>query len=171
MENALPRQINLLQATDQGLQICGNMPQYLLPRLMASCTDQAGWVSLDLQFEKSHDGLRQMRGSVKTNLAVICQRCLQPMTIDIEAKPRVVFVGTSEGLSELTADTEAIITDKPVALAQLVEDELLLALPMMPKHEFGRCSCNTAGNTEQQGRQAKGNHPFTVLSHLKQARK
>ena len=69
-----------------------------------------------------------------------CQRCLEPMTLSLVARPQWLFVRAGEG-RETPPDEEAevIEVDRPLMLSELVEDELLLAMPMIPMHRLEEC--------------------------------
>jgi uncharacterized protein len=103
-----------------------------------------------------------MTGEVRARLRVRCQRCLEPMELGLAAKPALILLrpGEREDLAESEADT--LVVDKPVMLSGLIEDELLLALPMFPAHAPGQCPAGDADGARQ-GRK----NPFAVLQGLK----
>ena len=69
-----------------------------------------------------------------TTLALRCQRCLQPLLSPIESHSRVVLV-TDEAAAGVPPELEtALAPDGRLSLADLVEEELLLALPAAPRH-------------------------------------
>jgi uncharacterized protein len=69
-----------------------------------------------------------------------CQRCLQPVAITLQVRRRLRFVDGEAQAAELDADSEddVLAIERALDLRALVEDELLLALPMVPRH--ARCS-------------------------------
>jgi uncharacterized protein len=73
---------------------------------------------------------------VRAGVTLVCQRCLQPMPHDLRADSRLAFV--MQESDRVPAGHEAITGDpKRVDLAGLVEDELLLALPVIARHAPG----------------------------------
>jgi uncharacterized protein len=72
-----------------------------------------------------------------TEVTLECQRCLQPMCVPLHAERRVFFVVGEEAAAALDADSDDDVLALTPAfdLADLIEDELLLALPLVPRHE------------------------------------
>ena len=68
-----------------------------------------------------------------------CQRCLQPVALDLHVDRRLRFVADENLAAELDAESEddVLALERALDLHDLVEDELLLALPMVPHHD--RC--------------------------------
>ncbi len=85
-----------------------------------------------------------VRLAVTANLVLTCQRCLGPMQQKLSLESNLVFA--EEGAPELPGGFEAIGGDpRKLDLAALVEDELLLGLPLIPHHEGGdTCGLATA---------------------------
>lgn len=74
--------------------------------------------------------------TVRTRVWLRCQRCLAPLRLPLESEARLAFV-TSEAVP-VPADCEAVTGDaRRLDLAALVEDELLLALPLIARHAEG----------------------------------
>jgi uncharacterized protein len=72
--------------------------------------------------------------------------------------------GLDEGEDPLVAD------DQPVLLADLVEDELLLALPQVPVHPWGVCGAVVEATRAGQEREATPLSPFAALDVLRQGK-
>jgi len=93
---------------------------------------------LAVRLSKSgHDVVVQ--GQVRAKLRVPCARCLQPTDVPIDAEVTALMVPTSAlrmpaGEHELTADEADVVPydGETVALDDLVRDEILLAIPMIP---------------------------------------
>jgi uncharacterized protein len=100
-----------------------------------------------------------------------CQRCLQPVAVDLQVRRRLRFVDGEAQAAELDADSEddVLATERALDLHALIEDELLLALPMVPRH--ARCAA-PAGVALGDGADpaaavdaAAAAHPFAALAH------
>lgn len=65
-----------------------------------------------------------------------CQRCLQPFTVPLDIDQRLRFVRSEAQAEALDAEIEedVLALSKSLDLRELVEDELLLALPIVPRH-------------------------------------
>ena len=73
----------------------------------------------------------------QTALQLTCQRCLQPMTVELHVSPTLRFVRDEALAEQLDEDSEEDVLALSAALDlhDLVEDELILALPLVPRHE------------------------------------
>jgi uncharacterized protein len=107
--------------------------------------------------------------AVRAVARLTCQRCLRPMRQVLESNSQLAFVEREDGA--VPAGHEAISGDpRRVDLAALVEDELLLSLPLIPRHGDGEeCAAQepqltgdvVAGPPEQEIRR-----PFAGLKDL-----
>lgn len=70
-------------------------------------------------------------------LALECQRCLKPVNVAIEFERNFLFVHGEELAAQLDAETEDDVLAMPrvLDLRELVEDEMLLDMPLVPRHE------------------------------------
>lgn len=156
MLNSLPASIDPLRLADEGAHLVGHLSTRPMRRLAAAIaqggapaapeTDsegQASQVSINLQFGRSPQGVRQMQGTIKASLSVRCQRCLQEMTVDLLAEPALVLL-PDKGANTATEEGDTLVVKKPLALIELVEEELLLAMPMIPKHPEDACGIRPA---------------------------
>jgi len=112
--------------------------------------------------------------AARTDVWLTCQRCLQPMVEDLSVTTRIRFVRGETQAEALDAELEEDVLALPRALdlRALVEDELLLALPLVPRH--GRCPQplpvppDDLIEDPQAGEPA---HPFAALQALKLVKK
>jgi uncharacterized protein len=105
-----------------------------------------------------------MEVSLKGQMQLACQRCLQPLIFEFSKKKHFVFVKTEEEADEFPLDDEAqeaLVASHRVDLLEAIEDEILLAIPYAPKHPAGDCQMSQAG--EGLGDE----NPFKVLKSLK----
>jgi uncharacterized protein len=88
---------------------------------------------LELQLvDGTPTGMLQLQAGV----VLECQRCLRPVRRTVESESRLAFVASED--APLPADHEPVVGDaRRVDLAALVEDELLLAVPLIAKHAPG----------------------------------
>ncbi len=99
-----------------------------------------------------------------------CQRCLQPVALDLEVSRPLRFVADEATAAALDAESEddVLVASRHLDLHELVEDELLLALPLVPMH--GHCPRQlpmAAGDAAAE----PAPKPFAALAALKRARK
>jgi uncharacterized protein len=75
-------------------------------------------------------------GSVEARPWLVCQRCLNPFEWHLESAFKVAFVASEEDAALVPGEYEAVLAPHGrTSLHELVEDELLLALPLVPMHE------------------------------------
>ena len=92
---------------------------------------------------------------VKAELPVICQRCLDNMTIHLDLEfDYLISDSTIDALDE-NDEIDWLEADNEMNLQELIEDELLLAMPMAPVHEE-----NCSKSSMQSG---ENPNPFAVL--------
>ena len=96
-----------------------------------------------------------------------CQRCLQPVAVALDVDRQVRFVRGEDEAARLDAEGEddVLPLERSLDLAALVEDELLLALPLVPRHE--RCPAPLQVPAEQV---EPAENPFAALAALKRKR-
>jgi uncharacterized protein len=73
----------------------------------------------------------------RTALRLTCQRCLQPVTVELAVAPALRFV-RDEALAERLdeeSEEDVLALSAALDLHELAEDELILALPLVPRHE------------------------------------
>lgn len=72
------------------------------------------------------------------HLQMTCQRCLQRMTVSMSLERRFRFVESEDEagrLDEGSDDEDVLVAARAFNLVELVEDELILALPLIPRHD------------------------------------
>ena len=140
----------------------GTLPVARLERLHDLLTEVTGEINFRLQGFKSEHGELMLHLTVSGVIPLACQRCLKaiPFNLDVDNLLEIVPEGSDMSQDELEDDTRDFL---PVAgelnLAELVEDEILLSLPVAPRHE----KCGLPGAADAGERI----HPFAVLAGLK----
>jgi uncharacterized protein len=97
-------------------------------------------------------------------LEVRCQRCLEPMLFPVESQSRVALVASENDAAAVPPELEtALAPEGRMRLADLFEEELLLALPAAPRHP-GQCPQGQGGMKEEDF--AEPQRPFAQLGML-----
>lgn len=107
---------------------------------------------------------------VRAELRLICQRCLQEMIepLDETVDFRLVIEEPELTQSELEAEDEALPAEHPVDVLKLIEDQLILALPIVPMHDAcpqGQAPGLSAARTDAAPAEER-QHPFAHLRDL-----
>ena len=140
----------------------GNLSVASMSRLHDSLASDAGKVEFRLTGYLNEEGAPCMRCQVSGALKMICQRCLEPMSYALKVDS-VLLLTTDETLLQ-NDDPEApdvIMAQQDLPVADLVEEEILLVLPMAPLHAAGECKAVSA--LSETGKL----HPFAALARLK----
>ncbi len=125
-----------------------------------------GNVSFILAFDNDEAGNCRIRVEIETRLAMKCQRCLQPMQVDVVRQSVLGVVEDKTAIANLPNDYEPVILaeNENMTVINIVEDELLLAIPISPLH--APADCGASKQLEQLSTEAKVN-PFAALASLK----
>ena len=135
MSGALPEYLDLTRATRQPMRLTGQLRLVTLPRLTAAVADSGGAAEIELQVF-TDGGQIIVQGRVQVTLGMTCQRCLESMRIPVTAALHMAWVRGEEEATRLPTGYEPLVfASGRVKLADVVEDELLLALPMAAVHE------------------------------------
>jgi uncharacterized protein len=160
----LPRLIDPNQLTDRGVTLAGELPFAEMRRLSALGLHGDPLITVELAFSKSSQGLMMASGSAGTALELTCQRCLQPLMVRLEIGLNWEFVASAAAAGELGGEFEPVSIEQcPLNFCELIEDDILLALPIAPAHRSGECVTAGVGD-EGVGARPK---PFGVLAELR----
>ena len=142
MPTAREPQLDAVVSAAQEALVEREFPLAGFERLRDWLADPAGTARMRLALRRI-DEVPTGQLVVTAAVTLVCQRCLQPMTAQLRSESAVAFApGESE---RVPAGYELIAGDpKRVDLAGLVEDELLLALPPIPRHAAG-ANCRLPG--------------------------
>lgn len=113
----------------------------LAPRLAEALArrEPVGSVDYELSFSPGPDAAVAVTGRLQARLEATCQRCLRPFTLSMDV-PVEVLLGVPNIADESGQAGEWDAAGEAASLAELVEEELLLALPFLPRHPPGACS-------------------------------
>jgi len=139
-----------------------------LPRFASALLDNQGSVRMQLSFARDEGNRLILRSSLKTQVSLRCQRCLEPVSLAVQSQCSYALLPQGADSSCISAQHELLEFTESLALAELIEDELLLALPLVPAHEAGSCQI-PAWDSQQAAAPNKPN-PFSVLAQLRPAK-
>ncbi|MFO0336906.1 MAG: YceD family protein [Pseudomonadota bacterium] len=103
-------------------------------RLRDGLAKDEGSAEVEFRFHAANE-FPALEGEVRARPWLVCQRCLNPYEQAVESPFRVAFAPTEEASARVPEGYEGVVAPHGRAkLAELVEDELLLALPLVPMH-------------------------------------
>lgn len=168
----LPEYLDFEQKAKKGLEIAGSWPLNRLNRLSDMLVADDGDIHAELVFGHK-DRVLHVSGKVSATLKVTCQRCLNPMDLPLETEFSLALIHDESRADRLPEGYEPLLLeDEPMSVPHLLEDELLLAMPLVPVHA-AECSDylqqqevrQTAEQVQNETEKEKQN-PFAVLKDL-----
>lgn len=157
-------------------QLDGGWPLLQLVRLADSALDGADASRRDTEVAWSARGEQRaapgtepqtwLHLQARTQVSLECQRCLKPMAVALEIDRSFLFVHGEDAAAQLDADSEddVLALTRSFDLRELVEDELLLALPIVPRHKVCPEPLPVRPNDPQAEERP---NPFAALAALK----
>ncbi len=178
--NTFPAQIEPFKWAEQGFKWSGQLPLSRFVRIareaVGSIDDQLINIDCKLSMDAYHR-IAWLDGRVETKVPMECQRCLETVEIELVSSFHLALVDDESLIERLDEDADFIVLgeseattkgdyDAPATadLLALIEDELLLLMPLSPKHEF--CEHKHQPAIEEVVEEKRDN-PFDVLAALK----
>lgn len=170
-----PRRLDVEAFAREGETLQGDWPLAALERLAASGHPEVASGDRRVQWQCQGE-LRAVRGaapqvwlhlSASTALSLQCQRCLGPVPCTLDARRDFLFVHGEDTAAELDADSEddVLALTRALDLQMLIEDELLLSLPLVPRHDV--CPETLPHSASDPGADDAPPNPFAALAALK----
>lgn len=136
----IPLHASAAKAIATRQRFAGRLPLAQLPRLAAQLADTAGALEVDLEASKDAAGAAWLKGEIRGALTLTCQRGLHPYTWPLQLTSALRLVSSEAEEARVLKDSEPyLVQDDRLPLRELVEDEVLLGLPMMPRCDDPDC--------------------------------
>ncbi|MES2759627.1 MAG: YceD family protein [Pseudomonadota bacterium] len=118
----------------------GVTPVAEMSRLSKDCADQSGDIAWAVEGGVTSHGYPSMTLSVSGTVQLVCQRCLAPFAYAMDSSTMLVLGKDDEEADQIEEviddeSVDVIVGSRTTDLRDLIEDEALLALPQVPKHE------------------------------------
>lgn len=164
-EHPLPVMIRPLKLARQQGRLKGYMLLKQLPVLVADCVDDGGNVEADLRLDMQ-GRWPVMEGTVRADVRLVCQRCLEPVDVSLQAGIALGFSQSEEALEDLPDNLEPwLLDEEEIPLADVLEQELILTLPIVAYH--AECEQVEYQKGPAVVSEPEKPNPFKVLEHLK----
>ena len=178
--NTFPAQIEPFKWAEQGFTWSGTLPLSRFARIVleavGSIDDQLVNIDCKLSMDAYHR-IVWLDGHIETRVPMECQRCLGSVEIDLVSDFHLALVDDESLIERLDEDADFIVLgeseattkgsiDAPASadLLALIEDELLLLMPLSPKHDV--CE-HKHQPVVQDTVEEKQDNPFDILAGLK----
>ena len=147
-------------------RLSGTVAIASLARLHDMLFDRSGDVVYTLTGFVNHEGKPCLRLTVRGDVILPCQHCLGPVRLHLDSARNFVLVPAGEPLSDPADEAESVeqlYADPRLDVVTLVEDEVILSLPMVVGHEERVCQPLVSDGATT----GKHGSPFSVLASLR----
>ncbi len=135
MSQGLPGRVNVARLAARSARVDSVTPVSAMERFRTVLADDSGTVESALAFSVDEQSRMKVSGTARAGVQVVCQRCLEPMPLVVEAAFELLLFDNE------TADdvgSDAVVVERgEVSPLELVEDELILAMPIVTRHGDG----------------------------------
>ena len=122
------------------------------------------------------DPRQKMQLKLSGQLQLVCQTCMQPCLVHIDEERQFIFVADDTEADSFSMDDDALeplVASTHFDLLATIEDEVLLSLPLIPKHPEGACGPVALAFPAGEGLHPdtdsveKPGNPFNILKNMK----
>ncbi len=169
MSNQLPKTVDPFRLAGTGAGLDGDLQLASMIRLAPRLASTEGMVGVRLKFGVDANNTKFVKGCLSATLQLECQRCMEPMSYPVNFKLALGMVtGNAENTRLLPEHYEPLVIESDsMDITEMVEDELLLALPIVSLHPQDSCAVILKGMCDQSpdvSREVR--RPFAHLSGL-----
>lgn len=120
----------------------------------------------DLNLTQDPQGRYWLQGRIQARLILRCERCQGQLDWPIDARIGLYLVASEAAAAELAEDAEYVIAGESLRTHELIEDELILALPLVARHPQGT-DCGDRARKGPVAESGERDNPFAILKKLK----
>jgi len=167
---AIPDTVDAWRMVTARRSFQGRLPVAGLSRLVEALAEPAGTVEYDVEFGRDDLGVAFFAIRAQTELRLICQRSLEPFSLPVAIDTRLGLIVREEEEAGLPPGYEPLLLESAeFSPADVIEDELLLALPLIPvKPGLEESAASWSTGPEEEPEPERPN-PFAVLDRLKKS--
>ena len=165
-QGPLPKSFDARKACVKELELSGTVNASALSRLasVVSCEDTT--ISASMRFLRDEQRRFVVSAGVAGQVGVRCERCLEIMPLDVRAQSTLMLCSSDEQAQQCPSQYEPLVyTGEDLDLYDVIEEELLLALPVAPMHDAMCTEALPEPESEPVSEDRKPN-PFSVLANL-----
>lgn len=166
----LPKQVEPFKCAIQRSDYQGVMAADDMVRLNESVVGILDDIVVGLRFEIDAQGLTFFHGDIKTKVSLECQRCNEPFDYEIEQVFSFTPIEEGQSVDDIPEAYDPVELNEhgEINLLALLEDEIILSLPIVAMHDPKDCNITKGelsyGEIEPEQKQP---NPFAVLKELK----
>ncbi|TLP72042.1 metal-binding protein [Pseudomonas nitroreducens] len=170
LNGPIPPHVDPRKLVERAATLEGVLPIAKMARLSEQLTSSDGDVHAKFSFFRDQQKLAVMHVELNGEVSMVCQRCLEPAKFHVGGAYDYVIIPEGKSIDDLPSGYDALeMGDDPIDLTSLAEDELLLALPIVPVHDPEDCQqpVGYATAPEPSENVEERPNPFSVLAQLK----
>lgn len=165
MSAALPDRVDVARQVQARRTYEGTLPLAAMKRLCGSLAVPEGDARYRVEFGRDELGVAYLELDVETGLPLLCQRTLEVFVQPVSLHERLGLIADEQGEAALPPGYEPLlVADGSVGIADVIEDELILALPVVPVKPGEPLEWK---DTSDEAPDEKPASPFAVLAGLK----
>lgn len=169
LNGPIPPRVDPCKLADRGVTLEGELQLADLPRFCSALAEHAGVVRAKIRFGRDERKVVVIHSELDVEAKMVCQRCLEQVALPIHSECNYAVVREGANTQALPRDYDVLeVGEAPLDLLALVEDELLLALPIVPLHDPDICHpLAELDEPESSEDEVSRSNPFSVLAQLK----
>lgn len=169
MQKNLPTKIDPWHFAAHKGRLQGQLDLHTMDRLLSLIDAPLEPVHLVLEAGVDGQGTHFFMGTMEVTVALVCQRCLAPLPVPLTVAFRLGLVHTeAQALNLPKYYDPLLIINNELVISEWVEDELILALPLIPLHtDLHQCEQEGFHLPEKKVATVQDARPFAVLSNLR----
>jgi uncharacterized protein len=143
LSGPLPIKVDHRKLARQGQTLKCSLPKQQFVRFSEILAEDDGDIDVELLFSKGKQDRTQIHGSLSTIIKLVCQNCLKPFSFILECPIDLEIVANESEVAGVVEGIDVIVAnDSEIKLAEILEDELIMSVPMIPRHPQVRCPDN-----------------------------
>ncbi len=164
LNKSLPDQLKLFNFAKKEISLSGLYQISDFPKISEISSNKTENIRVDLSFYLNNNKTPCVDGIIELDIVLACQRCLDDLSIALKINFNLAFVRHNEESEEIDSHYEIyVIEEEELATHDLISDEILLSIPMVPNHDY---DCLKEIN-RQETVEGKSENPFAILKKLK----
>lgn len=171
MSVALPEFVDAWRMVSARRSFAGALPIGAMPRLCEALANREGVAQFELDFGRDSLGTAYIDVRISAPVTLLCQRTLDPFVLPLVVENRLGLIKLERDESALPPGCEPLLVNEDGRLnpSEVIEDELLLALPLIPINPDSKLPDYVAEPEAEEFSNASEriDNPFAILRELK----
>jgi len=153
----------LLKYAKKNLSVTDEFNIEDLARINGIASNNSDKIKVNYSFYLENNTTPCLDGEVSLIIYLTCQRCLEELPVSLNLNLSLAFVKNESQAEELSKHLEIYLFEgEELSLMDLISDEILLSIPMVPKHNLNCLSSFKEHNNYEQVKES----PFAILKNI-----